>query len=172
MASHSSSSQPISWHLREGRWSEKYACYAITKCVMNRLPLLADPQVADIIFASLKYLLATSEIKVLAFCIMPDHYHLLIFLLSEKTLSDVLGRMGSFTARKANAHYHQHGPFWQEGFHDHRCRDEDDIDERMIYIEHNPVRAGLVNSAEQWPYSSANPSLSGILDRDWYAKMR
>lgn len=87
-------------------------------------------------------------------------------------LSDILGDLGSFTARKANAFYRRKGPFWQAGFYDHRCRDENDIEEKMVYIEHNPVRADLVSSAEQWPYSSASSLSSAMLDRDWYAQMR
>jgi hypothetical protein len=37
-----------------------------------------------------------------------------------------------------------------------------------LYIEHNPVRAGLVERAELWPYSSANPIHRDVLDREWW----
>jgi REP element-mobilizing transposase RayT len=104
----------------------------------------------------------------MAFCIMPDHLHLLFFLLDKKSLSDVMRSFGRFTARKLNELRRETGTFWQVGFHDHRCRDESDMSDLLAYIEHNPVRACLVDRAEDWPYSSANPRWMSSLDRDWY----
>ena len=77
-----------------------------------------------------------------------------------------------FTARAINTHLGVTGRFWQEGFHDHRCRNEHEADELSIYIEHNPVRKGFVEFAEQWQYSSAHPANCFLLDRDWYAQVK
>ena len=122
--------------------------------------------------SSFDHLRRTDEIRVLAFCIMPDHYHLLTFLIGRKSLSDVISSVGKYTARRVNALIGRRGRFWQEGFHDHRCRNDDDIEDRLNYIELNPVRAGLTEEPAGWPFSSAHPSRVGLLDRDWYANMR
>ena len=118
------------------------------------------------------YLRQGNHIKLLAFCIMPDHYHLLFCLLKEKSLSEVMSSTSKFTAREINKCLRSQGRFWQDGFHDHRCRNENEADDLATYMEHNPVRAELVKIASEWPYSSANPLSAWLLDRDWYAQAR
>ena len=108
----------------------------------------------------------------MAFCIMPDHYHAVLFPVGRKSLSEIMNSFGKFTARRLNMLLHRQGEFWEEGFYDHRCRDDDDIEDRVTYIEHNPVRVELVRKAEDWPFSSAHPSQTSLLDRDWYARMK
>lgn len=44
------------------------------------------------------------------------------------------------------------GVGWQEGFFDHRLRVEESFEEKAHYLRTNPVRAGLVNDGEVWPY--------------------
>ncbi len=99
---------------------------------------------------------------------MPDHYHLLYFLTGSKSLTQVMRSIGQFTGKRFNEQIGQSGDFWQKGFFDHRCRNEDDMLDRLTYIENNPVRAGLVTAAAEWPYSSAYPANLILLDRDWY----
>ena len=50
-------------------------------------------------------------------------------------------------------------PVWQRGFTDHRIRDAVDYSTRHNYLHENPVIARLCDSAETYPYSSANPKL-------------
>jgi putative transposase len=164
--------RPHAGALRAGRWSEALACYAVTKCPQGRQPVLDNPETAGLLLSSFDYLRQTDQIRLMAFCIMPDHYHLLIFLTGAISLSALMATLGRYTARRLNQILSRSGQFWQEGFYDHRCRDEDDLEDRMTYIEHNPVRAALVERAEQWPYSSAHPSQSSLLDRDWHARVR
>ena len=46
-------------------------------------------------------------------------------------------------------------PFWQEESYDHLVRDEREFERIRFYVEHNPVRAGLVMEADQYRWSSA-----------------
>ena len=115
-----------------------------------------------------RWLRQQDQIKLLAFCVMPDHYHSLFVLLAENSLSEVMKSIGKYTAAQINKMRRTRGQFWQEGFHDHGCRDGGDVLERLTYIEFNPVRAGLVADASMWPYSSAYPANAILLDRDWY----
>ncbi len=157
--------------LRAGRWSEQFGCYAITKCVELRRRVLDCPESAQLILDGLKFRRERSQIRVIGFCIMPDHYHLLAFFIADITLPTFMEALGKFTALRLNRQRGWSGKFWQEGYYDHRCRNADDIEDRLIYFEHNPVRAGLVAKAEDWPYSSANASNALYLDRDWYASV-
>lgn len=169
------SNSPIDPQLRKlriGRFSEPYECYSITKNVEGRLVILTSEPVAHILTDSWNYLRKANQIKLLAFCIMPDHYHPLLCLLEEKTLSEAMESTNKFTSREINKHLGKKERFWQDGFHDHRCRNENEVDDLASYIEHNPVRKGLVEFAEQWPYSSANRMNDWLLDRKWYAQAR
>ena len=44
-------------------------------------------------------------------------------------------------------------PRWQKGFFDHVIRSEESYAQKWVYVRDNPVRAGLVRSAEDWPYA-------------------
>jgi REP element-mobilizing transposase RayT len=158
-------------HLRAGRVSEALACYAITKCVAGRRDVLHRPETAAIVLNCLDFLRRQDKIKLLAFCVMPDHYHALFVLMPTHELMDVMRGIGKFTAREINKLLRQSREFWQDGYYDHRCRDNDDVFDRLTYIEHNPVRAEFVAEANKWPYSSAFPANSNLLDRGWYATM-
>ena len=91
------------------------------------------------------------------FVVMPDHIHLLFTPAPELTLERVMQFVkGGFSHRAGK----QLGPslgIWARGYVDHRIRDMQDYESHREYIHQNPVRRGLANSAEQYPYSSANP---------------
>ena len=163
---------PHARYLRGGRQSEAMTTYAVTKCVENRRPVLASKHAASIILDCIDYMRSDDRMRQLAFCIMPDHVHLLLVLLDKCSLHDLVRDFCRFTARRLNALESRRGEFWQDNFHDHRCRDEADAIERLTYIEHNPVRAGLVKVAAEWPFSSACPDNALRLDREWYASVR
>jgi hypothetical protein len=44
-------------------------------------------------------------------------------------------------------------PHWQKGFFDHVIRSHESYDAKSVYVRENPVRAGLVRKAEEWPYA-------------------
>ena len=157
-----------SFELRKGRISEAYACYAITKVVNLRRRVLANDASAPVLLDSWQYLRSRGRLKLFAFCIMPDHFHLVFCLMPAENLSKLMEDTGKFTARELNKLLGTKGQLWQEGFQDHRCRNEEELHDLCLYIEHNPVRANLVAAAELWPYSSAFAGNKGMLDRDWW----
>jgi len=53
---------------------------------------------------------------------------------------------------KANAWSKSGGQIWEEGFFDHLLRNDESMGEKWDYIQQNPVRAGLVNDPDDWPY--------------------
>jgi len=76
---------------------------------------------------------------------MPDHLHMIVLIPSR------LG-VGAFVARFKRAAGYGLGLRWQRGAFDHRIRNDDSYREKWAYVIANPVRAGLVLSADQWPY--------------------
>ena len=89
-----------------------------------------------------------------AFVVMPNHVHILVT--PKVTSSQWLGPLKGFTAYRANELLGSHGQtFWQDESNDHLVRSEGEFDRIRAYIEENPVTAGLVSGAEQYPWSSA-----------------
>jgi putative transposase len=85
-----------------------------------------------------------------AYVVMPDHLHLLITPVEsiEKSMQLIKGGF-SFRAKKE---LEFKGEIWQQGFTDHRIRDEDDWMHHLKYIRLNPVNAKLVEDSVLYPY--------------------
>jgi putative transposase len=89
-----------------------------------------------------------------AFCVMPNHVHLLISPLAA--LSKIMQELKGTTARRANEVLKRTGTrFWQDESFDHWVRNPDEFEKILEYIEQNPVKAGLTKRCEDWPWSSA-----------------
>ena len=87
------------------------------------------------------------------YCIMPNHVHQLVIpFAKEPPLHSVLRDLKGFTARMANRLLCRTGPFWQPESFDHVVR-PGRLTQTLRYILENPVKAGLVSSWEEWPYS-------------------
>jgi putative transposase len=90
-----------------------------------------------------------------AFVVMPNHVHLLLTPWIE--LATITRTMKGRSARRANVLLARTGtPFWQDESFDHWIRHPQQFHKVRAYIERNPVRAGLVRQADQWPWSSAS----------------
>lgn len=94
--------------------------------------------------------------RLMAWCVMPNHVHALIETLPHWPLSSVLHSWKSFTSNVINRHLHRSGQLWMEDYYDRYIRDDAHLAAVIAYIHNNPVKAGLVAAAEDWPYSSAH----------------
>jgi REP element-mobilizing transposase RayT len=89
-----------------------------------------------------------------SFVVMPNHVHLLVT--PHVVAAKWLGPLKGFTAHEANGILHRHGaPFWQNESYDHVVRSDSGLERIRRYIENNPAKAGLVDAAEDFPWSSA-----------------
>ena len=79
------------------------------------------------------------------FLLMPDHLHAILCFPTEKGMSTVVGAWKGYHAKNG-------GVAWQDGYFDHRIRDDAALLEKTHYIRMNPVRAGLCQSPEDWPW--------------------
>jgi REP element-mobilizing transposase RayT len=143
--------------LRRGRFSEPYRVYFLTTCTHEGQPLLLG-EVAQLMVESIFRWQLLCRFPLLAFVVMPDHVHVLGILTTPEPLSKVFGRWKNWSAREANKLLKREGRFWQPAFYDHAVRREENLIAIAAYIEANPVRAGLVESPDEFPYSSAFPS--------------
>jgi type I restriction enzyme R subunit len=85
---------------------------------------------------------------------MANHVHILIY--PEVKLSRITKSIKNFSARQANVILERTGqPFWLDESYDHWVRGPEELEKIVLYIEENPVAAGLVEKVEDWRWSSA-----------------
>lgn len=90
------------------------------------------------------------------FVIMPDHIHLLLTPGATISLEKAVQLIKGGSSHRIHIQRQHTGEIWQKGFYDWTVRDSADWITKVEYIRMNPVRARLVASPEDWPYSSAS----------------
>ena len=106
----------------------------------------------------------SAKTAVWAYCLMPNHVHLILVPTSGEGLRAALGEAHKRYTRRINFREGWRGYLWQGRFHSFPM-DEDHLIACVRYVELNPVRAGLVARAEDWPWSSARAHLTGEGDQ-------
>jgi putative transposase len=99
-----------------------------------------------------KFILPTADI--LAYCLMPNHFHLLIKINSTEFLRSSLHPFLVSYAKAINIEQDRVGPLFQGRYQANLIEDDGYLLDCAKYIHLNPVKAGLVNSPELWKYSS------------------
>ena len=92
--------------------------------------------------------------RLLAWCIMPNHVHVVVEPIDGNRLGAIVQTWKSFTAKQANSALGRGGPFWHKDYFDRFIRDEGYFRRTVDYVENNPVKAGLVSTVSAWPWSS------------------
>lgn len=124
----------------------------------------------------LRYNLADAEVRLLAWCLMTNHVHLIAVPKREDSLAVLLRRVQGRYAQYYNACYDRTGHLWQNRYY--ACAlGGTHLRRALIYAESNPVRAGLVARPEQYRWSSAAAHISGkdtagLLDMNWWRDER
>lgn len=118
---------------------------------------LKDDRIAEIIAASIRYH-DGKWFDVEAYCIMPNHVHLVLtpYETSETadySLTKIMHNIKRNSAKQANKILGREGAFWQHENYDHFARDEDEFERIIKYVLYNPVRANLVKEQKDWKWS-------------------
>lgn len=87
---------------------------------------------------------------------MPEHFHLLIVPRNGVKLSWLMQEIKKGSARLINKLNNSQGKMWLDEYYDYVIRDENDLVKHLNYIDTNPVKRGLVETPEEYPWSSAN----------------
>jgi REP-associated tyrosine transposase len=106
---------------------------------------------------------AKAATAVWAYCLMPNHVHLVMVPRSEDGLRAALGEAHRHYTRHINFREPWRGHLWQERFHSF-VMDEPHLLTAVRYIERNPVRARLCENALDWPWSSARAHVTATND--------
>ena len=106
---------------------------------------LCHSQTAKILFDATRFYQEQHYWGVPLLLLMPDHLHMLASFGPDLGMKRVIANWKRYTANHAGIH-------WQRDFFDHRLRNDESFGEKAAYILQNPIRAGLVDRVEEWPY--------------------
>lgn len=142
--------------LRRGRWSHTGGAYLVTTITYRRTRHFQDWLIASRMAALVNSpAIWHPHAELLCWVLMPDHFHGLIQLQENASLSNAMRAMKGRTARMIRPFTNAGVPIWAEGFHDRALRDEESMTDVARYVVANPVRAGLVRSVRCYPYWNA-----------------
>lgn len=92
--------------------------------------------------------------RVPAYCLMPNHFHLILWPSRDGDLSRWMQWLMTAHVRRYHSHYHSSGHVWQGRFKAFPIQQDPHLLTVLRYVERNPLRAGLVERAQDWPWSS------------------
>jgi putative transposase len=95
-------------------------------------------------------------VRILAYCLMPNHFHLVVWPTSVTELSAYMCRLMNLQIRNYHQHYGTcgHGHIWQGRFKNFPIQHDHHLLNVLRYVEANALRASLVRRAEDWSWSS------------------
>jgi putative transposase len=125
--------------------------YFVTSCADKRRSILATSEVHRA-FREFAELGEDRGAFVGAYVLMPDHIHFFVALNQEVALTAWIKSLKNCLS-KALRNLNVPAPHWQKGFFDHVLRSSDSYSQKWEYVRDNPVRAGLVTTWEEWPFS-------------------
>lgn len=100
-------------------------------------------------------------IDIIAYCILPTHFHLILKQNIDESISTYLGNLENSYSRYFNVKYKRKGHLWEAKFKNILVESDEQLLHLTRYIHLNPVSAGIVDNPEDWQWSSYNEYISG-----------
>jgi putative transposase len=141
--------------LQKEIYNQKNHPCLITICTKDKCNIFGNNPFTDYCLSLLKDLSNKHKIKLYAYTFMPDHIHLIISVQGDKSIIDFVKRFKGNSTQKSHQ-FGLEGRIFQNRFHDHFIRKEDGLNKTIMYVLNNPVRKGLVDNWEDFPYSGYN----------------
>jgi putative transposase len=132
----------------------------VTQRGNRRQPTFFEPYQYERYLRLMAWACEEHGVEVWAWCLMPNHSHLILVPPTEEALRLAVSEAHRRYSAEINAEYGWQGHLWQGRFRSY-VMDEPHTIAAARYIEHNPVRAGLVARPEDYPWSSARAHLAG-----------
>jgi putative transposase len=126
--------------------------YFATFCTYKRRAILANGTVDGAFREFTMRAYTEHNIALGRYVIMPEHIHLFVCGPDDFSLGAWIGSLKQALAKSMGRSRGPHA-IWQRGFFDHLLRSDESYGQKWNYVRENPVRAGLVGKAEDWPYA-------------------
>lgn len=128
----------------------------------NNIKYLRQPEILELCKSSIHFY-DDREYKLICYCIMPNHIHLVSELINKnRMVGDIVGSIKKFIAREANKFLNRKGKFWQTESFDRLVRDDIELYFTIKYVLMNPVNAGLVDEWNEWRGTFCKPEFQVI----------
>jgi len=127
-----------------------FSCY-------RRLPYLAQPEAKHLFEDALERIGKKYKFVVAGYVVRPEHVHLLENELARSSLDRAIKSIKLWVALRSRER-----PFWQARYYDFNVFTEEKRVEKLRYMHRNPVKRGLVEKPNDWPWSSFRHYQTGI----------
>ncbi len=159
---------------RKRRLAPGWYCYHVLNRAVGRRKLFHKPGDYEALLGILEEALARTPTRLLSFCVMPNHWHMILW---PRTDGELTSFMRWFTQTHSQRYHAFHqttgtGPLYQGRFKSFPLENDEHFLVCARYIERNPLRSGLVRRAENWAWSSlhlrrSRPKLAERLLSEW-----
>jgi putative transposase len=139
---------------RTARASQANVCYHVLSRGNRRAEVFHHDGDYAAFVRLLRQACARVPMRVLAYCLMPNHFHLALWPARAGDLSDWMQWLLTAHVRRYQRLYRSSGHVWQGRFKAFPIQEDLHLLTVLRYIERNPLRADLVERAEDWPWSS------------------
>ena len=131
----------------------------------NRSKVFSDEKDMLVYLGLLKKYTEKWVCPVLAYCLMPDHVHLLVKPGEDSSLAKTMQGITLCYTQYSNKKYNKSGRLWESRYYSCIVDKENYLWTVARYIEQNPIRSGIVDKEEEYPYSSARAHITGMADK-------
>ena len=152
--------------------------YFFTLVTFQRRKYFDTPHKLDLLHSKIRQVQRYKPFDLLAYCLLPDHIHLLIELPEEDCNFSIrvreIKRLTTLWMKRETLG--NVDPIWQDKYWEHTIRDEKDLQTHFDYIHYNPIKYGLTETYDSWEWSSfkdyfdENPKDFVMIDTDRFNK--
>jgi putative transposase len=139
---------------RTARASQANYCYHVLNRGNARAEVFHKPADYAAFVELIELACKRRPIRVIGYCLMPNHFHLVVWPRGDGDLGTWMQWLMTSHVRRHHRHYHSSGHVWQGRFKAFPIEEDNHLRTVLRYIERNPLRAGLVEKAEDWAWSS------------------
>ena len=141
---------------RTARASNGGICYHVVNRGNGKARIYDDSEDYDYFVHLIRLACKRLPMRVLAWCLMPNHFHLVLWPHQDGDLSRWMHRLMTGHVRNYHKKRGTSGRVWQGRFNAFPIEQDRHLLIVLRYVERNPLRANLVDSAQEWPWSSAS----------------
>lgn len=139
---------------RRPRRSLPDGIFHVTSRGVARAPIFQDSLDYLALTAQLREVIRKFEWGLYAYCLMPNHYHLIVET-GREHLSAGMHRLNFLYAQRFNRRHDRVGHFFQGRFGAYVIESDEHLLNAMFYVAQNPVRAGLCDAPADWPWAAS-----------------